>query len=63
MYFEAIAIHICDVHSDNGKNTVSSSSSSQYSELTFKLQSAESITATAPTSWNIMIAAVLVIKD
>ena len=63
MYFEAIAIHICDVHSDNGEDTVSSSSS-QYSELTLKLQSAEFIAAAAaaPASWNIMTAAVLVIQ-
>jgi len=62
MYLEAIAIHICDVHSDNGEDTVSSSSS-QYSELTLKLQSAEFIAAAAaPASWNIMTAAVLVIQ-
>ncbi len=61
MYFKVIAICICTVHSDNGKNTVSSSSN-EYSELTLNLQSAESTTAIAPNSCNIMMAAVLVIR-
>lgn len=61
MYFKAIAIQMCNVQSDDGKNTVNSSSN-QYSELTLNVQSAESITAIATNSCNIIMAAVLVIR-
>ncbi len=58
MWLKAIEMQICNVHSNKGEDTVSSS---QYSELTLKLQCADFIGAAAAT-WNIVTAAVLVIQ-